>query len=72
MEERNAHLEIICRGCRKHYFLDVKANDYLDYLGWKHAQDAFPYLSPEERELLISGLCPECWHKTFGEEPLDL
>ena len=43
-----------------------------DYFAWqyegKHAQDAFPYLSAVEREALISGICPTCWDKMFGEE----
>lgn len=36
----------------------------IDYLNWKNgtlAQDAFPYLSPDEREILISGVCSTCW-----------
>ena len=44
--------------------------DAIDYLAWEVgdalAQDAFPYLSADEREMLISGICPTCWEKTFG------
>jgi hypothetical protein len=29
-------------------------------------QNVAPELSPEERELLISGICSECWNKMFG------
>lgn len=31
-----------------------------------YIQDAFPRLSPEDREILISGTCPKCWDKIFG------
>lgn len=31
-------------------------------------QDAFPFLSSDEREFLISGLTPETWNKLFGDE----
>ena len=31
-------------------------------------QDAFPYLSADEREMLISGICPTCWNDTFFDE----
>lgn len=31
-------------------------------------QDALPYLSPDDREMLISRTCPTCWTKTFGTE----
>ncbi len=42
-----------------------------DFFKWQEgelAQNAFPYLSADEREMLISGVCPKCWAKTFGEE----
>lgn len=29
-------------------------------------QDAFPDMPAEDREFLISGLCPKCWNKLFG------
>lgn len=32
------------------------------------AQDAFPHLSANDREFLISGVTPEEWEATFGEE----
>ena len=42
----------------------------IDYILWETdfalVQDAFPYLTPDEREMLISGICPTCWEKTFG------
>ena len=28
-------------------------------------QDAFPHLSPDERELIQSGTHPECWDEMF-------
>ena len=30
-------------------------------------QDAFPDLSADDRELLKTGICPQCWNDTFGE-----
>jgi hypothetical protein len=29
-------------------------------------QNAFPFLSPEEREMLITGTHPECWTAMFN------
>lgn len=34
-------------------------------------QHAFPYLSPEQREFLISGTTPEEWGNLFGDEEDD-
>ena len=33
-------------------------------------QDAMPYLSAGERELLISGVCGKCFDKMFEEDPV--
>lgn len=42
-----------------------------DYHAWQNGelvQNAFPYLSADEREMLISGICPTCWEGMFGGE----
>lgn len=31
-------------------------------------QDAFPHWTPEMRELLITGIHPECWDQMFGDD----
>ena len=31
-------------------------------------QDAFPNLNVEQREFLLSGITPQEWNDTFGEE----
>lgn len=31
-------------------------------------QDAFPHLSPGEREFLLSGITPDEWEKLFEED----
>ena len=31
-------------------------------------QEAFPYLSSGERELIVTGICTPCWDRSFGEE----
>ena len=41
-----------------------------EYKNWKDGmliQDAMPSLSQDERELLISGTCPECWTAMMAE-----
>lgn len=70
MSERNYELNVDCRMCHKTHTLKVRVEDYItfDSPNRPHIQDCFPYLSPAERELLISGICPECWTKLFGGE----
>lgn len=61
--------ECVCCRAKKTYTLPaarVKA--------WNEGmliQDAFPELSADDREFLISGVCPECWNKIFNEEDND-
>jgi len=41
------------------------------YTAWEQGtlvQDAMPHLSPDEREFVMSGITPEEWAETFGEE----
>jgi hypothetical protein len=42
-----------------------------DYNAWKagaYIQDALGYLSADDRELLMSGICPTCWNDTFSDD----
>ena len=60
-------IETRCPFCGQTHEVEVYENDYR---GWEllgmPAQRAFPYLSADDREMLISGICPECWARTFG------
>lgn len=38
------------------------------YEGDKKIQDAFPNLTIDEREALMTGYCGPCWRYEFGEE----
>lgn len=62
-----------CPICRKSHEVKIRrASDYHDFaFGGKHAQDAFPYLSAQEREMLISGICGACWDNLFADEEED-
>lgn len=60
-------LSIVCRFCGKQYDLKVRLKDVTDWRGGKYIQEAFPYLSAAERELLISKTCNSCFDKMFKE-----
>ena len=55
----------VCPFCARLNFVSVNENDYLDWQDNESVQNAFPYLSADEREMLISGICPNCWEKMF-------
>lgn len=69
-EERTATMVVRCRMCNTDYELKVREEDAHEYFNHsrRHIQDIFPYLSPAERELLISQTCSECWDKMFGTD----
>lgn len=55
-------------GCGQEY--DVPVTD-AQVGAWKAGaliQRAMPELTPDQRELLISGTCSACWRKMFRDE----
>ena len=44
----------------------VENDDYQSWQNGKLIQDAMPYLTISQRELLISGICGTCFDKMFG------
>lgn len=58
-------IEILCPFCEHIHFVDVIEEDYFKWCEGGLAQECFPYLDAEEREQLISHLCPECQRIVF-------
>lgn len=49
--------------------LTIKQSDWHEYLSGAMVQNAFPYLTPEQREFyFISGICDDCQTTIFGED----
>lgn len=58
-----------CPLCGKVQVIIVDAEPYSKWRrGELMIQHALPDLTPDQREILLSGICPECWDKAFGEE----
>ena len=57
-----------CRVCGVTHTLMVNLHDMGRWQNGSLIQDAMPYLSADERELLISGTCGTCFDKMFGSE----
>lgn len=57
-----------CPFCHKAHEVAVNEMDYLDWQDGKLAQDAFPYLSASDREMLITGIDEDCWNGMFGTD----
>lgn len=60
-------LMITCPFCGKDHSVSVNVADYIRWTNGELVQNAFPYLSPTEREQIISAICPTCQRDIFGE-----
>ena len=63
-------MQVECRTCKDTHILMVNIRDAKRWKEGELIQDAMPYLTPDERELLISGTCGKCFDKMFGEDPI--
>jgi hypothetical protein len=58
-------LKTTCSMCGKEVKVEVNKEDLKKYQEGIHIQDAFPYLTADEREVFISGICGECFDRMF-------
>jgi len=66
MTIRDKVLTVTCYICKDVHDIQVNSTHYTEWKGGKLIQNAFPYLSADELELLISRTCPKCWKKIFS------
>lgn len=65
----NDVLEVPCKHCGILYTILANHEDVAAWtMGVGYIQDVLGYLSPAERELLISGTCDNCWKNMFGDD----
>ena len=62
-----------CACCGANVELEVYEEDYIEFKTTprtqrRFVQDIFPYLTPQDREMFISGVCPTCWEDMFPSE----
>lgn len=63
-------LRIECELCGGEFTVEVGKEDYDRYRATSVlCQDAFPYLTEDERELIISQTCGPCWERLWEDEP---
>ena len=57
--------QVKCIKCGTKISLEIDEEDYWKYHTGMKVQDAFPYLTDNEREILVSGFCSDCFDKIF-------
>ena len=65
---RDGVVEVQCRCCGNMVDIYVNVEDFDSWQNGEYIQNAFPYLSADEREILISQTCGPCFDKMFGED----
>ena len=61
-------MKIECGMCNVEHVIMVNPEDILAWQCGDYIQDALAYLTPAERELLISQTCDVCWKSMYGED----
>jgi len=63
------NVSVTCPNCKKKSVLQMTEQQCRELnKGEKHIQDILTDFSPEDRETLISGICPKCWDEIFADE----
>ena len=57
-----------CPTCGTVQAFEVSAEQMSAYQAGAFIQAAFPHLSPDDREALMTGYCGPCWDALFPEE----
>lgn len=64
--------DVLEMGCVNKLEMQIDPKDWDEYVkahnnpAGRPIKQILSYLTPEERELLVSGLCPKCWDKLMG------
>lgn len=57
-----------CPYCERIQKVAVPESGFKAWKSGTRIQDALPGLTADDREILLSGICPECWDANFSEE----
>ena len=58
--------EFTCMKCNNVIIIKANPEDMQEWKNGAHIQNAMPYLTADERELMISKICGPCFDKMFG------
>ena len=61
-------VECVCPVCKAKAGVVVEEEAFRWWKSGEVIQRAMPLLSGDDRERLMTGICPDCWEKLFPEE----
>lgn len=59
-------IEVRCISCGTVHQVTVNKRDFIEWRAGGLIQNVMPYLTADQRELLISRICGECFNKILG------
>jgi len=69
MIERTTIVAVDCIRCKETQHITTKTEDLDSWENGELIQNAMPYLTADDREILISGICGTCFDNMFaGDE----
>ena len=57
-----------CKKCKEVNEIQVDLEKFIAWQQGELIQNALPELDADQRELLISGICPKCWDEMFPSD----
>lgn len=55
-----------CIVCHKSSNVELETEKLKRWIAGEHVQNVWPEKSPDQREILITGIHPKCWNEIFG------
>lgn len=65
------NIDVRCWKCNTEYLISVEREAYENWQNGELIQDALFMLSADQREMLLSGTCGECFDKLFPDQDED-
>lgn len=62
---KKVKIEKYCPFCEQPHSVEVDVDDYNKFLGDNDTR-VFTYLNDDEKEILLTGICKECWDNMFN------
>lgn len=67
-DKKSVEVGCTCIFCHKQIVLVLPKKGYEDYCLGMNIEDCFPTVSRDDREILISNICSDCFDDTVSEE----
>ncbi len=68
IDETTATVDVTCKECNVNYTIVLPKEPYIKWQTGTSIQKVFPEIDLDTRELLISGICGQCFDKLFDME----